>query len=436
MLRRVHIRNFKSLRDVEVELKPLTAIFGPNASGKSNFLDALQILAAVAGARSLREGFAPPYRGKPLESFSFGPGGIRELLGKDSASFSIEADVELSEASVKHVEDRIREARRGADHEGGRSVDPIREKVLRYRVEIEIIPASGTLRVADEYLAGLNEKGKPTGRRNPFVERVENRIHVRMEGQSHPTYHERFLDHTILSRPHYPPHHPHLVALQAEFASFRFFYFEPRERMREANPVKEVRHLGLMGEDLAAFLNTLKALDPRQFRAIERALRMYIPGITAIELAVNAMGEVELGVREGDVVIPSRLLSEGTLRLLGMLALSGAKEPPSVVGFEEPENGLHPRRIGLVAEYLKGRAEAGRSQMIVTTHSPLLADALPEESLYCCRRGVEGTEISPLGSWGAIGRRSEIDVALEEMAGLPEESTLVSERLLRGDFDA
>lgn len=302
MIRRVHIRNFKSLRDVEVELKPLTAIFGPNASGKSNFLDALQILSAVAGARSLREAFAPPYRGKPLESFSFGPGGIRELLGRESASFSIEADIELSDASIRSVNDRIREARRGADASGEAKSGPaVREKVLRYRVEIEILPASGTLRVADEHLVALNDLGTPKAGRKPFIERMEGRIHVRMEWQSHPTYYERFLDHTILSRPHYPPHHPHLVALQEEFASFRFFYFEPRERMREANPVKEARHIGLMGEDLAAFLNTLKSIDPRQFDGVERSLKLFVPAASGIDLSINAMGEIELGCARGSL---------------------------------------------------------------------------------------------------------------------------------------
>lgn len=139
-------------------------------------------------------------------------------------------------------------------------------------------------------------------------------------------------------------------------------------------------------------------------------------------------------------MIPSRLLSEGTLRLLGLLALSGAKEPPSVVGFEEPENGLHPRRIGLVAEYLEGRARTRKSQFILTTHSPLLADALEEESLFCCGRTASGTEIVPLKSWGALGRRADIDEALDDMKSREAEpetvAPSVSDRILRGDFDA
>ena len=84
----------------------------------------------------------------------------------------------------------------------------------------------------------------------------------RHEGQPHPAGFDRYLDHSILSMPHYPPHYPHLVAVRQELESWQFFYFEPRERMRAANPVKEVRRIGLMGEELAAFLNTMKATDP------------------------------------------------------------------------------------------------------------------------------------------------------------------------------
>ena len=132
--------------------------------------------------------------------------------------------------------------------------------------------------------------------------------------------------------------------------SWLFFYFEPRERMRAASPVKEVRHIGLMGEELAPFLNTLKALEPKQFAGVEKALHMIMPSIEGIGVEVSKLGEVELTFRESGVEIPARILSEGTLRILGLLALSGAKEQPSLIGFEEPENGIHPRRIHMVAE--------------------------------------------------------------------------------------
>lgn len=113
--------------------------------------------------------------------------------------------------------------------------------------------------------------------------------------------------------------------------------------MRAANPVRKVRYIGLMGEALPAYLNTLKALEPRQFAAVEKALKTILPQIDGIDVDVNDLGEVELRLREAGIPVPARVLSEGTLRILGMLALTGAEEPPSLVGFEEPENGVHPR---------------------------------------------------------------------------------------------
>jgi len=436
MLNRVHVKGYKSLDDVEVRLPPLAVLFGPNAAGKSNFLDALQLLSKLGTSRTLKEAFDPPYRGKPLESFTVGEGGIRGLVERERLVFSMEADLRLSDAVVESVNRQIRDMRRPSGDitsaQAGKAPARVRERDLRYRIEIEMLPGSGVLRVTDEYLAALNAKGEPTGKRRPFVERQGEKIHLRLEGQAHPTYYDRYLDHAILSMPHYPPHYPHLVAARRELESWLFFYFEPRERMRAANPIKEVRHIGLMGEELAAFLRTLKALKPHQFEAVEKALRTVLPDVDGIEVEVSDLGEVELRLGENGVAIPARVLSEGTLRILGLLALAGVGETPSLVGFEEPENGVHPGRIRLIADLLKTRASLGQAQYIVTTHSPFLADLLPDESLFAVRRVDRRTRIDPFSTWGPLARRNNIDDALEDR----RDELLVSERILRGDFDA
>ena len=436
MLKRIHIQGYKSLEDVEVSLSQLVVLFGPNAAGKSNLLDALQLLSKLGTSRTLKEAFDPPYRGKPLESFTIGQKGIKGLLEQERLSFSIEADLSLSDAVVETVNRQILEMRRphgeGESKERSKLPARVRERDLRYRIEVEMLPRSGLLRVADEYLAALNSKGEPTGKRKPFLERQDERIHLRHEGQAHPTYYDRYLDHSILSMPHYPPHYPHLAAARRELESWLFFYFEPRERMRAANPVKEVRHIGLMGEELAAFLNTMKATDERQFRGVEKALHALMPNIDGIEVEVSDLGEVELRLKEGGVAIPARVLSEGTLRMLGLLALTGVDEAPALVGFEEPENGVHPRRIQLIAELLKTQDTLQQTQYIVTTHSPILPDLLADSSLFVTNRIDRKTRIEPFSTWGPLGRRSDIDQAFSEQ----QEALPVSERILRGDFDA
>ena len=436
MLKRVRIRGYKSLEDVEVRLSQLVVLFGPNAAGKSNLLDALQLLSKLGTSRMFKEAFDPPYRGKPLESFTIGQDGIKGLLEQARLSFSIEADLNLSGAVVEAVNRQIREMRRPngevGSKESGKLPARVRERALRYRVEVEMLPRSGLLRVTDEYLAALNSKGEPTGQRKPFIERQGDKIHLRHEGQAHPTYYERYLDHSILSMPHYPPHYPHLVAARRELESWLFFYFEPRERMRAANPVKEVRNIGLMGEELAAFLNTMKATNPRQFDGIEKALHVLMPNIDGIEVEVSDLGEVELRLKEGGIAIPARVLSEGTLRMLGLLALAGIAEAPALVGFEEPENGVHPGRIQWIAQLLKTQETLEQTQYIVTTHSPILADLLTDDSLFAVRRPNGKTCIDPFSAWGSLGRRDEINRVLSG----EEDRLPVSTRILRGDFDA
>jgi predicted ATPase len=441
MLKRIRIRGYKSFDDLTLCLRPLSVLIGPNSAGKSNFLDALQLLSRMATKPTLKEAFESPYRGTPLESFSFVGEGVKSQLSHPTLSFVFEVDVQLSDAVVESVNSQIREMRSSKSHDPSDPSDSSNSKTkgnyitrrnLRYRLEVEIIPKSGILRVKDEFLVALTERGDAVTRPQPFIERIKDKIHVRMEGQSHPTYHDRLLDHTILSRPLYPPHYPHLVAMRQELAGWFIFYFEPRERMRAANAVKEVRSIGLMGEELASFLNTLQAVDRKQFEGIEKALHMIIPSITGLQVSVNNLGEVELQVLEGSVSVPARVVSEGTLRVLGLLALGGMKESPALIGFEEPENGVHPRRIQLIAELLKNMTNASKTQLVVTTHSPILTGMIPDESLYTCKKEDGATIIEPFATWGALGR----DVDVQDALNRDGEGSRVPERILRGDFDA
>jgi predicted ATPase len=89
-------------------------------------------------------------------------------------------------------------------------------------------------------------------------------------------------------------------------------------------------YMGLRDKELAAFLNTLRALSERQFRAVEKALHIKILSINGFHVEVNNLGEVELRLREGNTLIPARVVSEVTLRILRLLTLAGVTEPPAL----------------------------------------------------------------------------------------------------------
>ena len=187
MLKRIKIQGYKSLVDLEVNFGHLAVLVGPNASGKSNFLDALHLLSRVATNRTLKEAFDPPYRGHALESFTFGKEGIKSLLEQETVSFSIEVDVQLSPKVVESVNRQIQEVKRMPLAEGEsvsrRSSPTVRAKNLRYRIEIEMFPKLGVLRVADEYLAALNANGELNQKRKPFLEQIDDRLHCEWRGK-------------------------------------------------------------------------------------------------------------------------------------------------------------------------------------------------------------------------------------------------------------
>ena len=171
-------------------------------------------------------------------------------------------------------------------------------------------------------------------------------------------------------------------------------------------------------------------MDEPQFKAVEKALHLIIPSITGIDVSVNNSGNVALNLMQGQTLIPADVLSEGTLRILGLLALGGAKEPPGLLCFEEPENGIHPDRLDLVASLLKTLADGG-TQVIVTTHSPTLLDLLPEKSLYMFQIDNVNTVVDPFSNWKTRRRK----LRSSKVSNI-EAETSVSEHLLRGDLYA
>ena len=86
MIRRIHLQRYKSLRDVDVALQPCQSCLVRTPRGKAIFIDALQLLSRIAGSRGLKETFDPPYRAKPMESFSLDETGLEGLIKKDSVS--------------------------------------------------------------------------------------------------------------------------------------------------------------------------------------------------------------------------------------------------------------------------------------------------------------------------------------------------------------
>jgi predicted ATPase len=415
MIRRVKIEGYKSLRNIELRLRPLTVIFGPNAAGKSNLFDALALLSRMGTAKTLRDAFDPlEHRGTPLEAFTYGDRGLDGLLESNTASFTIEVDVELSREVVEAVETRIRQLREGIpERDAKKPRKRVTQRHLRYRIAVEIVPQTGILRVQDEELVALNADGTVNQHRTPFISLEKRRLRLRMEGQARPTEHELGLDYTLVSSQLYPPHYPHVTAFREELSRWHFYYLEP-DLMRSEIGIQEAAIMDRRGAKLAAFYYTLKQRDERKFKGMLKALSLLVPAVSGLDVGPTSSGLLELVVQENGSRYSSRLASEGTLRVLGLLAITRPLGPVSVVGYEEPENGVHPRRLKLIADLLIQATSDSDIQFLVNTHSPILPDHLKTTAtLVACRQGPQGS------MFGEVG---------------PLFADEISQRILQGDF--
>ena len=156
--------------------------------------------------------------------------------------------------------------------------------------------------------------------------------------------------------------------------------------------------------------------SPRAYEAIQRTLKAIIPSIDRIDVQMNPkLGDIEIEITQNGVAYSSRLVSEGTLRVMALACISVNPWGGSLVAFEEPENGVHPRRIALIARLLSSLAERGR-QVIVTTHSPLfcgeilrVAKQKPDHvRMYSVTQDPDGTHLTEFSATGPLFEDEEL----------------------------
>ncbi|MGB4977240.1 MAG: AAA family ATPase, partial [Anaerolineae bacterium] len=146
--------------------------------------------------------------------------------------------------------------------------------------------------------------------------------------------------------------------------------------------------------NLGMFLNRLR-LNPKAKSSLLNALRDLYDGLTDFELSI-AGGTVQVFFIEDAFTIPATRLSDGTLRYLCLLAILCDPEPPPLIAIEEPELGLHPDILPKIADLLI--AASARTQLVITTHSDMLVNALTEhpETIVVCEKHAGQTVMQRL----------------------------------------
>ncbi|MBZ5702457.1 MAG: AAA family ATPase [Acidobacteriia bacterium] len=372
-LKKVILKNYKSIADCEVSLRPLTFLVGPNGAGKSNFLDALRFV-----TDSLRTSLDHALRER---------GGIKEVRrrsGGHPTHFSLRLEFQLDEGVEGHYGFRIG-SRTGGGYE-----------VQEENCEIHTV---GSIEGPSRTASFTVRNGRVTSSVSVVPAAASDRLYlVNASGL------------------------PEFVHLYDAFSRMGFYSLNPA-RIRDLQPPDAGDLLEREGSNIASVLGQLALHDGEAKRRIEEYLGKVVPGVYGVdEKVVGPRVTLEFRQQVAGSPDPWRFLaanmSDGTLRSLGILvalfqASNGGKRKVRLVGIEEPEVALHPAAAGVLLDSLRDASR--KTQVVVTSHSPDLLDDedLDTDSILAVISIGGVTEIGPLDNTGRSALRDRLYTAGE-----------------------
>lgn len=350
MIERVHIKNFKALRDVTVDLTPIHVLIGPNDSGKSSILQAMFALSESVDDQ-IKSCFPGLWEG-------------RDLVWNRSKNDIVEVEVSI----------------------------PIPQRNLWYSVGLEFPERGRKLMVHHETLS--------FGATNRF-----SLFH---------SPHQTFLNLMGSSPQPVAPVNVKYDDLESVRESLRrahMYRWDSRFIALPSAPDSEWQfRLEPTGFGLPRCLDDILGFDRELFAKMENRFTKCFSEFSSIRLRpqkgfrsaeISNAPLPKLQEQEGKGIsfqlsssgelLPATQVSDGVMLVLAYLAILHLPHPPRLLLIEEPENGIHPQRLELVIEILRDLIkEQQQTQIVMTTHSPYVVDLFEPDEVTLCHKGCDG----------------------------------------------
>lgn len=388
-LQSIDLISFKSFRDAILPLDRLTVLTGRNSAGKSNALDAAEVLSRLASGEDLYDALDGRRReGGPIRGGSQGCAphgekffalGCSVALGSRQYGMTVKIEVD---PEPRVVDERLwgPAPALGSGH--------IEDRVLLHT------------RASNSHTRGL-EAEVYNGKRgnNPASVFRDNRLlTTQLAARINP---RNRVDRAVLQ-----------AADAVTSALGGIFHLDPVPHLMRGYVSERDSDLRRTGENLSAAVSRLMRDNPEDFRRILRALdEVADQRVAGIAVDASSLGDVMLALEERAAqrvdLTPAREMSDGLLRFLAIatalltsdrgldvdLGLSQRSvEAGVLLVIEEIENGLHPSQAGRLLELVRDAASTESTKILITTHSPALLNALTgslNESVVVCYRDAE-----------------------------------------------
>ena len=394
-----HLINFKNFSDAKLDLfQPLTVLLGRNGSGKTNLIEGIELLAALARGVPLNE-ITDVDRGGAFEI----RGGLASCLrfGKDRLSMRFNQATIRFDRKDQPVEYEITFAAHGKN---------------------DVQLSAERLRLGDRTLFDAKKSGGDlmdiqydnfSRGKNPFC-KLSTSCSVLSR-------YEEILSNSQASRAKLSAATRAVTIVRSYLRNSYIFDPQPKA-MREYARVESKPQLLRGGANLSAVLFALREGDNAQQLTLQRIVNTIkqIPEepFAKISFAETSLGDVMVGFVPVEIksksngrLIDARLLSDGTLRMLATVTALETVPEKSRIVIEEFDNGLHPSRAKLLVRTLSETAYRRKLNVLVTTHNPAFMDALDESQMggvYICHSAYscggdefrDGSQVSRLSDNG------------------------------------
>lgn len=378
MIRQIEARNFRCLKHINQPLEPFHVLVGPNASGKTTFLDTISFLGALVSSG------LDAAIGERTQNF------LDLLWGRTGSELELAMEanipVELSEKAAGNEFESVRYEVLLTTDDQTREVSISAEKVLLTNNVLPVASESAsTARPKAKVRTVINKKAS-AGNDNFYSEIKQGKdwgLQFKLGSRRS----------ALGNLPEDESRFPVTTWLKALLTESVQPFALNSLLIRKASPPGQVRGFKPDGSNLPWVIHRLQSAAPERFRDWIAHLQTALPdieNIRTVEREDDRHRYLMICYR-GGLEVPSWMASDGTLRLLALTLPAYLPDFKGVYLIEEPENGIHPRAVETVFQSLSSVYGA---QMLLATHSPVILSMAEARSVLCFAKSAEsGTEI-------------------------------------------
>lgn len=341
MIQSLEIENFKSIRKQRVELGNLNILIGPNGAGKSNFISVFRFLEKLSEEQ--------------LETYIIQSGGIDSFLFK---GFGQSPYLKMSLVFTENIDN---------------------SSFYGYTF---LIASDG------EKYQFKHETAHSSNSQN---------LHNNSDWSFHNLDKESIIKNTAFQSKY--PEKEIAQKIFSQLKSFKIYHFHDTSdnaQIKLPQDIEDVYHFKAEGENLAPFLLLLKEQDFGTYHKIVETVRLVYPSFHdfALEESPRAKGKVVLRWKEtsSDQVYTAKQISDGTLRFICLATLllqpEGSRYVPQTIILDEPELGLHPFAVHILAELIQKAAM--EKQLLIATQSVSLINYFTPKDLIITEKTPDG----------------------------------------------